>query len=125
MVVLYIGTQMASTAVTAVSMDPTQRKIMFALPFVFTLFIINFPAGLLVYWITTNTWTIGQQLLVRKLYPKPEPIDRSDDDKPAPARGKPPAAKPASGRRRGRQEGQGQAADQPQARERRKGRDQR
>ena len=74
MVVLYIGTQLASTAVTAISADPTQRKIMFALPFVFTLFVINFPAGLLLYWITTNTWTIGQQLLVRKLYPKPEPI---------------------------------------------------
>ncbi len=95
MVVLYIGTQMASTAVTAISADPTQRKIMFALPFVFTLFVINFPAGLLLYWITTNTWTIGQQLLVRKLYPKPEPIDTSDDDKPAPARGKPPPEKAA------------------------------
>ena len=80
MVVLYIGTQLASTAVTAISADPTQRKIMFALPFVFTLFVINFPAGLLLYWITTNTWTIGQQLLVRKLYPKPEPIEATDDD---------------------------------------------
>ena len=49
MVVLYIGTQLASTAVTAISADPTQRKIMFALPFVFTLFIVNFPAGLLLY----------------------------------------------------------------------------
>ncbi len=97
MVVLYIGTQLASTAVTAISADPTQRKIMFALPFVFTLFVINFPAGLLLYWITTNTWTIGQQLLVRKLYPKPEPIEATDDDdKPAPARGKPPAEKAAS-----------------------------
>src|SRR3954471_15644137 len=94
MVILYIGTQLASTAVTAVSADPTQRKIMFALPFVFTLFIINFPAGLLVYWITTNTWTIGQQLAVRKLYPKPEPMDPKDD-KPVPARGK-PAEEPAT-----------------------------
>ncbi|MDQ3587985.1 MAG: YidC/Oxa1 family membrane protein insertase [Actinomycetota bacterium] len=93
MVVLYIGTQLASTAVTAISADPMQRKIMFALPFVFTIFIINFPAGLLVYWITTNTWTIGQQLLVKKLYPKPEPIEPADDDKPTPARGKPPAEK--------------------------------
>jgi len=95
MVVLYIGTQMISTAVSTVSADPTQRKIMFALPFVFTLFVINFPAGLLLYWITTNTWTIGQQLLVRKLYPKPERLEPSDDDKPAPARGKPPAEKKA------------------------------
>ena len=97
MVVLYIGTQLASTAVTAVSADPTQRKIMFALPFVFTLFVINFPAGLLLYWITTNTWTIGQQLAVRKLYPKPEPIGPKEDEGPAPARGKPPDEKKADG----------------------------
>jgi YidC/Oxa1 family membrane protein insertase len=95
MIVLYVGTQLISTAVSTVSADPTQRKIMFALPFVFTAVVINFPAGLLVYWITTNTWTIGQQLVVRKLYPKPEPIQPSDDDKPSPARGKPRAEKKA------------------------------
>ena len=66
-----MGTQLAASAVTAISADPTQRRIMFALPFVFVIFIINFEAGLIVYWITTNVWTIGQQLLVRKLYPKP------------------------------------------------------
>ena len=60
--------------VTAISADPTQRRIMLALPFVFTVFIINFEAGLIVYWITTNVWTIGQQLLVRKLFPKPPPL---------------------------------------------------
>lgn len=116
MVVLYIGTQLASTAVTAISADPTQRKIMFALPFVFTVFIVNFPAGLLLYWITTNTWTIGQQLLVKKLYPKPEPIEPADDDdEPAPARGKPPAErKPdASGDGKG-----GKGADRPATRKR-------
>jgi YidC/Oxa1 family membrane protein insertase len=75
-IVLYVGTQLAASAVTAISADPTQRRIMFALPFVFVIFIINFPAGLIVYWITTNVWTIGQQLLVKKLYPKPEPLDR-------------------------------------------------
>ena len=92
-IVLYVGTQLAASAVTAISADPTQRRIMFALPFVFVIFIINFPAGLIVYWITTNVWTIGQQLLVKKLYPKPEPLDPRDavpDQKPA--RGKPATA---------------------------------
>ena len=65
-IVLYVGTQLAASAVTAISADPTQRRIMFALPFVFVIFIINFPAGLIVYWITTNVWTIGQQLLVQE-----------------------------------------------------------
>ncbi len=78
LIVLYVSTQLAASAVTAISADPMQRRIMFALPFVFVIFIINFEAGLIVYWITTNVWTIGQQLLVRKLYPKPDPLDPRD-----------------------------------------------
>src|SRR5918999_4919733 len=54
LIVLYVGTQLAASAVTAISADPMQRRIMFALPFVFVIFIINFEAGLIVYWITTN-----------------------------------------------------------------------
>jgi YidC/Oxa1 family membrane protein insertase len=97
LIVLYVGTQLAASAVTAFSADPMQRRIMFALPFVFVIFIINFEAGLIVYWITTNVWTIGQQLLVKKLYPKPEPMGpREDEDKAKPARGKPPSPKPAA-----------------------------
>jgi YidC/Oxa1 family membrane protein insertase len=98
LIVLYIATQLAASAVTAISADPTQRRIMFALPFVFVIFIINFEAGLIVYWITTNVWTIGQQLLVRKLYPKPEPLDPRDAvPESAPARGKPATAMAAVG----------------------------
>src|SRR5215208_2070553 len=90
LIALYVGTQLAASAVTAFSADPTQRRIMFAMPFVFTIFIVNFQAGLIVYWITTNVWTIGQQLLVKKLYPKPEPLDPRDALPEAkPARGKP------------------------------------
>jgi YidC/Oxa1 family membrane protein insertase len=100
LIVLYVGTQLAASAVTAISADPTQRRIMFALPFVFVIFIINFQAGLIVYWITTNVWTIGQQLMVRKLYPKPAfasaaATDAGDGGQPA--RGKPPSPKPAPG----------------------------
>jgi YidC/Oxa1 family membrane protein insertase len=95
LIVLYVGTQLAASAVTALSADPTQRRIMFALPFVFVVFIINFPAGLIVYWITTNVWTIGQQLLVKKLYPKPALATGNGDagggDGGGPARGKPPS----------------------------------
>jgi YidC/Oxa1 family membrane protein insertase len=89
--VLYVGTQLAASAVTAISADPMQRRIMFALPFVFVIFIINFEAGLIVYWITTNVWTIGQQLLVKKLYPKPVLDAEAAAEKAGtgPARGKP------------------------------------
>src|SRR5829696_3763650 len=100
-IVLYVGTQLAASAVTAISADPMQRRIMFALPFVFVIFIINFPAGLIVYWITTNVWTIGQQLVVRKLYPTPDIAGVSDKDEGAggPARGEPksPPPSPKSG----------------------------
>src|SRR5215217_8847105 len=98
LIVLYVGTQLAASAVTAISADPTQRRIMFALPFVFVIFIVNFQAGLIVYWITTNVWTIGQQLLVKKLYPKPEPLDPRDAvPEQKPARGKPATAAAADG----------------------------
>jgi YidC/Oxa1 family membrane protein insertase len=40
--------------------------IFIALPFVFVTFVIQFPAGLLVYWITTNVWTIVQQTIIKK-----------------------------------------------------------
>jgi YidC/Oxa1 family membrane protein insertase len=96
LIVLYVGTQLAASAVTAFSADPTQRRIMFALPFVFVIFIVNFQAGLIVYWITTNVWTIGQQLAVKKLYPKPAAAATGDEggDGGKPARGKPPGPQP-------------------------------
>jgi YidC/Oxa1 family membrane protein insertase len=92
LIVLYVGTQLISGLVSTVTADPTQRRIMLALPFVFVIFIINFEAGLIVYWITTNTWTIGQQFTVRRLFPKPPPIEPKADAGSKPARGKPPPA---------------------------------
>jgi YidC/Oxa1 family membrane protein insertase len=96
LIVLYVSTQLVSGLVSTVTADPTQRRIMLALPFVFVIFIINFEAGLIVYWITTNVWTIGQQFLVRKLFPKPDPIEAKPDRGSKPARGKPPATAAAA-----------------------------
>jgi YidC/Oxa1 family membrane protein insertase len=66
LIVLYVGTQLLSTLLMSTVTDRTQRMIFIALPFFFVLFIWQFPAGLLVYWITTNLWTIVQQAIVRK-----------------------------------------------------------
>jgi len=66
LIVLYVGTQLASTLLMSTTTDRTQRMIFLALPFFFVLFVWQFPAGLLVYWITTNVWTIVQQAIVRK-----------------------------------------------------------
>jgi YidC/Oxa1 family membrane protein insertase len=66
LIVLYVGSQLASSLLMTVSADKNQRRLMIALPLVFVAFIISFPAGLLVYWITTNLWTIVQQFIVRR-----------------------------------------------------------
>jgi YidC/Oxa1 family membrane protein insertase len=67
LIVLYVGTQLASTLMmSAPTMDKNQRQIMLLLPLFFVIFVISFPAGVMVYWITTNTWTILQQYYVRK-----------------------------------------------------------
>jgi YidC/Oxa1 family membrane protein insertase len=67
LIVLYVGTQLASSLMMrAATMDQTQRWLILLLPLLFVVFIINFPAGLILYWITTNTWTIGQQWVIRR-----------------------------------------------------------
>lgn len=72
LLILYVGTQLVSGLVMAVTADKNQRMLMLALPFIFVPFIITFPAGLVLYWITTNVWTIGQQYAIQKLIPAPE-----------------------------------------------------
>jgi YidC/Oxa1 family membrane protein insertase len=66
LLVLYVGSQLLSSILMSVTADRNQRFIMIALPFVFVPFIQGFPAGLLVYWITTNFWTVGQQYIIRR-----------------------------------------------------------
>jgi YidC/Oxa1 family membrane protein insertase len=65
LIVLYVSSQLASTLLMSTTTDRTQRMIFLALPFFFVLFVWQFPAGLLVYWITTNLWTIVQQARIR------------------------------------------------------------
>jgi YidC/Oxa1 family membrane protein insertase len=72
LLIIYVGTQLISGLVMAVTADKSQRMLMFALPLIFVPFIISFPAGLILYWITTNVWTIGQQFAIQKLIPMPE-----------------------------------------------------
>ena len=55
--VLYIGSQMGASLVMSVTADKTQQRIMLLLPLAFAVIIPSFPAGLIVYWITTNFWT--------------------------------------------------------------------
>ena len=48
-----------------------QKLLMYIFPIMFAVFGINFPVGVLVYWLTTNVWTLGQQMFVIKRNPTP------------------------------------------------------
>ncbi len=83
LLILYVVSQMISTELMlATQTDKTQKMIMRAMPIMFVLFLFNFPAGLFVYWVTTNVWTIGQQLIIRRTMPKPEQLAERKKAKP-------------------------------------------
>ena len=67
----------------ATTMDKTQRTMLLVLPVAFVFFLINFPTGLVLYWVTTNLWTVGQGLITRRLMPKPEAPPRRSSRTPA------------------------------------------
>jgi YidC/Oxa1 family membrane protein insertase len=113
LLVIYVASQISSTYFMSTTMDPRQRWIFMALPLVFILFIVNanFPVGLLLYWVTTNLWTVGQGLVTRRLMPKPQvPAKRSsrtppktapaDDGAPAVAQAAQPSRAATAGQQR-------------------------
>lgn len=57
------ATMVIQQKITPTTMDPTQAKIMLLLPAFMTFLFINFPAGLVLYWLTNNLLTIGQQVI--------------------------------------------------------------
>jgi YidC/Oxa1 family membrane protein insertase len=67
---IYAISQTTSTLLMSTTMERTQRILLLALPLVFLFFILNFPAGLVIYWVTTNLWTTGQGIITRRLLPK-------------------------------------------------------
>ncbi len=65
LVILMVATMFLSTKLSTT--DPKQSKFMYILPVVFGFISWQFPAGILVYWVTTNVWSIGQQWIVNKI----------------------------------------------------------
>ena len=114
---VYVASQVASTWFMP-TQSRGQRVIFLVLPFIFAIFILDppggtvFPVGLLIYWMTTNLWTVGQGIVTRGLRQKaaPEPQKRSSrtppkaeqDDGAAPAEpgDAPQPSKPAGQPRR-------------------------
>jgi YidC/Oxa1 family membrane protein insertase len=108
LMVLYVGTQLLSTLAMpmAPTMDKSQRNLMLIMPVAFVIFIIRFPAGLIVYWVTTNTWTMLQQFTIKRLMgpaPPPAVVAATDIAGPSPRNGgrggdgRSPAKRPSGG----------------------------
>jgi YidC/Oxa1 family membrane protein insertase len=110
---VYVVSQLVSTLLMSTTMDKTQRTMLLVLPVAFVFFLVNFPTGLVLYWVTTNLWTVGQGVITRRLVPKPQvPPKRSsrtppreevapakDDGAREPSAVPTPAAAPGSPRR--------------------------
>jgi len=69
---IYAGSQILSTYLMGSTMDKTQRTILMIVPLLFITVVARFPAGLVLYWVTTNLWTVGQGVITRRLVPKPD-----------------------------------------------------
>jgi YidC/Oxa1 family membrane protein insertase len=70
-------TMLAATEITAKNIDPQQRWIMRLLPIGVTIFLWRFPAGLFVYWITSNLVTLVQNYLIYNHGPGKKPAVES------------------------------------------------
>jgi YidC/Oxa1 family membrane protein insertase len=56
---------------TPTSADPTQQKVMMFMPIMFTFMFLWAPSGLVIYWLVSNVWAIGQQYLTNYLIGTP------------------------------------------------------
>lgn len=63
--------QFWQTKMTPTTADPTQQKIMMFMPIMFTFMSLSFPSGLVIYWLVSTVWTIGQQYATNYLIGAP------------------------------------------------------
>ena len=82
LIVLYAASQLTSSYLMSQNMQPAQRVMLLVLPIAFIPFVLNFPSGLMIYWLTTNLWTTGQGLITRRLTPKPQPPPKKSSRTP-------------------------------------------
>ena len=82
LVVAYALSQLTSSFLMSTTMQPAQRVLLLILPIAFIPFVLNFPSGLMLYWLTTNLWTTGQGLVTRRLVPKPQPPPKKSSRTP-------------------------------------------
>jgi YidC/Oxa1 family membrane protein insertase len=76
LIILFIVTTALSFIYTTATTQTTmgaQRYLLLALPLLFAPLIASQPAGLGLYWIATNVWSLGQQVVVQRMIPSPTP----------------------------------------------------
>ena len=74
LIAVYVASQLTSTFLMSTSMQSrAQRWMIMVLPIAFLPFILRFPSGLMIYWLTTNLWTTGQGIVTRRQMPRPTP----------------------------------------------------
>lgn len=83
LLVIYVASQLSSSYFMSTTMQGAQRILLMVLPVLFVPFILKFPAGLMLYWLTTNLWTTGQGLVTRRLMPKPAAPEKRSSRTPA------------------------------------------
>ena len=72
LIAVYVASQLTSTWLMSTAMQSkAQRYMIMVLPILFLPFILSFPSGLMIYWLTTNLWTTGQGIVTRRLMPRP------------------------------------------------------
>jgi YidC/Oxa1 family membrane protein insertase len=69
MLVVYVSSQLASSAIATRTLQNTHRGLAMGLPLLFATVIVRFPAGLAIYSITTSLWSLGQQIVFWRLSP--------------------------------------------------------
>jgi YidC/Oxa1 family membrane protein insertase len=72
LIAVYVASQLLSTYLMSTAMQSkAQRYMVMILPVAFLPFILRFPSGLMIYWLTTNLWTTGQGVITRRQMPRP------------------------------------------------------
>jgi YidC/Oxa1 family membrane protein insertase len=70
----YISQRQLMSKQTA-QVNPQQQTIMKIMPLMFFVFAINVPLAVIIYWVTTNFWSVGQQYMLLKTHPMPATAD--------------------------------------------------
>ena len=83
LLLVYVVSQLTSTWLMSTQMQSTaQRWMIMVLPIVFIPFILSFPSGLMIYWLTTNLWTTGQGIVTRRQMPRRAPPPKKSSRTP-------------------------------------------